>query len=973
MAYDFESLGSTGFQDLAASLAVAVFGPSVQVMGAGRDGGRDMYVDGPLSWTSGTSADSDETPSSGECQLPHAGDGDERLESWSGYTVFQVKHKQALASRPRDNATWLWSEVRKELDEWVLQPAAGRERTPQQLVFITNVALSPTPDSGGHDQLLRQLAEYDAALADHTRDVDERAATVRRRRLKRLRHISKIRFWDRNNLTALLNAHSGVRTAFKALLTVPDVLADLAAISGALPIDELEDGLRGHARSALLTDGRLYFAEAGGDSSSVQVHEVAIDLPVLAAGKGRSDPLDGDETERLSLIKVVLEQADHVLKPRVSTQRSPRHLILTGDPGNGKTTISRFLTQTYRAALLGHSTNLGADHRCVIDGTERALARMGRGLPRHPRWPIRIDLAEYAEERGHLVEDTMLRWITAKVNATSNSGSVTPRAMSIWQKQWPWFVVFDGLDEVTEAHVRAKVIARVVSFVNEAEGDNCDVFVVLTTRPVGYTENISPAQFRTLSLADLSPVEAVRYGTAVTNLRLRDDDERRQAVTKRLADAAESETFRHLLRTPLQVLILSIIIDSSAGNLAPDRFSLFWGYYNTVFTRERSKPTTMRNLLRDHGPQITKLHERVGFELQRRSEEADRSYAALTEQELRRIIRDILAEAGHKPGAAGDDLNERIFTAATQRLVLIAPRGKHGFGFDVRPLQELSAARHLTNGEFNEVAARLRSIAASPHWRNTWIFGAGRIFADGQDHLLPRVMGLVENVDVDAPNRLGRVVPVGPRLALDLLDDGMARSWPIYSDRLLELGLTVLHEPEPADLSATTRVLVRYADAGHGQRRAVADGLRTLLSGPTVTRQTLDRLQSHELATAEVQVGVRPATRGLHAVRKDPSLRTIADPRADWEEFTAEIDTAPLSGADLEVLLRAADTVRTVIGQISEEAAATIRRALNTTASAHALEAALTHVAPAEPALYIALRDDVLPEVYRTIHPDLHV
>jgi hypothetical protein len=82
-----------------------------------------------------------------------------------------------------------------------------------------------------------------------------------------------------------------------------------------------------------------------------------------------------------------------------------------------------------------------------------------------------------------------------------------------------------------------------------------------------------------------------------------------------------------------------------------------------------------------------------------------------------------------KPGAAGDDLLERIFNAATQRLVLIAPRGHHGFGFDVRPLQELSAARYLTNGEFDDVASRLRSIAASPHWRNTWIFAAGRVFS----------------------------------------------------------------------------------------------------------------------------------------------------------------------------------------------------------------------------------------------------
>jgi hypothetical protein len=967
VTYPFEQLGSAGFQDLAASLAVAEFGPSVQVMGAGRDGGRDMYFEGALTWPTRRTRDTDDQRNAERV----ADESDEvESETWTGYTVFQVKHKATIDARPQDNASWLWSEVRKELDSWT-EPEVGRDRTPRQLVFITNVGLTPTPGSGGHDQLRQLIADYDAALADPSRDVDDRAGDARRQRLRRLRQIQRLRFWDRNQLAALLNVHAGVRTAFKALLTVPDVLANLAALSSTLPSNELEDGLRRHARTALLGDGRLYFAEAGGDASSVQVHEVAIDLPALVHSGQDTDDTDNAEPARRSLINLVLDQADHVLTPSVTTHRSPRHVILTGDPGNGKTTISRFLTQAYRAALLRDATNLGADHRTAVDGTEHAMSRFGRPLPRHPRWPIRIDLAEYAEERGHLIDDTLIRWIAEKVNGTSNTGVVTPRAISRWQKEWPWFVVLDGLDEVTEPSVRATVIQRVVSFVNEAEGDDCDTFVLLTTRPIGYTENISPDQFRTLSLADLTADEAVAYGTAVTNLRLRDDEERRRTVVKRLEEAAESESFRHLLRTPLQVLILTIIIDSSSGNLAPDRFNLFWGYYDTVYTRERNKRTTLRTLLRDHKPQITKLHERVGFELQRRSEDGDRSYAALTEDELRRIVRDILGAAGHQPGTAGDDLLERILTAATQRLVLIAPRGQHGFGFDVRPLQELSAARHLTNGEFELVADRLRAIAANPHWRNTWIFAAGRIFVDGQDHLLSQLAELVETLDEDAARRLGRVVPVGPRLALDLLDDGMARSWPIYNNRLLERGMSVLNEPRPPDLPAITRVLLRYADAGHPQRTAVASGLRRLLAGPAITRNTVQHMQLREVAAAEVQVHVRPVTRGLRAVRKDRTAHLAADPVADWNQFAAEIDTAPIAGAELDALREAANIISGRQDVTTSPTRDIIIAALHVGAAATALEAALTHVAAAAPGLYSALRDQVLPDVYRTMHPQM--
>jgi hypothetical protein len=80
-----------------------------------------------------------------------------------------------------------------------------------------------------------------------------------------------------------------------------------------------------------------------------------------------------------------------------------------------------------------------------------------------------------------------------------------------WMKQWPWFLVLDGLDEVTEPTIRKRLIQRVTEFVNDAEAENCDVFVVLTTRPVGYTENIAPTQFERIDLDYVGPPEAVRY------------------------------------------------------------------------------------------------------------------------------------------------------------------------------------------------------------------------------------------------------------------------------------------------------------------------------------------------------------------------------------------------------------------------------------------------------------------------------
>jgi hypothetical protein len=242
---------------------------------------------------------------------------------------------------------------------------------------------------------------------------------------------------------------------------------------------------------------------------------------------------------------------------------------------------------------------------------------------------MRIDLAEYAQEGGLSEDSTLLSWIAHKVSMRSNAGEVKPSVLQSWMKQWPWFLVLDGLDEVTEPTVRKRLIQRVTEFVNDAEAENCDVFVVLTTRPIGYTENVAPTQFERIDLDYLEPAEAVRYGTLATGVRLRGDVDRIEKVVKQLKQAAEDEALRNLLRTPLQVLILTIIVDG-AGQVAPDRYSLFWGYFETVFKRERDKQGGLHHMLREYGQQIQLLHERVGFELQVRSEAGDRSYATLT-------------------------------------------------------------------------------------------------------------------------------------------------------------------------------------------------------------------------------------------------------------------------------------------------------------------------------------------------------
>ncbi|MDN5805182.1 MAG: hypothetical protein L0H26_11455 [Microlunatus sp.] len=542
-----------------------------------------------------------------------------------------------------------------------------------------------------------------------------------------------------------------MRRAFDGFLTAGDVLADLSALSTSLSQEQLGTALREHARTTLLSERRVYFDEAGGETKGVPVEEVAIDLPVLVGDPATSDRVIG----------YVLNRGEQVLKPSVTTRAKPRHLVITGAPGNGKSTVAKFLTHAYRAVFVGEDIDLGDDHERAVTRTKEALRAMGVRVPAHRRWPININLAKFALEQGTSEDYTLLRWIAQDLSRRVNSKDIPRWELWTWLKRWPSFIVLDGLDEVTEPAVRQALIAHIEAFAADLESDSCDALVVVTTRPTGYQDEVPTEVFERIDLSDLAVDDALRYGRLVTRVRVPDDEERRAGIIALLEQAALDDGLKRLLRTPLQTLIMSIIAESS-GQFSPSRFALFWGYFKTIEQREQKKKFAYGKLLRDHAPQVLDLHLRVGLLLQQLAETAEGTDAVLTLDELRDVAWRVLDDAGYEPSNNDKALLEHILTAAMHRLVLLTLRPDGGYGFDVRSLQELMAAYELTTGTLEQTIPRLRRIAASPHWRNTLLFAIGRYFSEPQPHQKQEATDLILTLDDDAPERLGSVFPVSP-------------------------------------------------------------------------------------------------------------------------------------------------------------------------------------------------------------------
>jgi len=932
--YDLQRLGPLGFQDCAAALAVKVLGARVHPMGRGPDGGRDLLANGVLLWSA-----------------------DERYgaDSWDGTTVFQVKHKATL-ERPATDAAWLWEQIRNELDKWS-DPDGGRGQVPHYLVFVTNVALTPVAERGGFDTVTKRIQKYLDHFDDESAEgyLDESAKGSARRereaRRDRMRRLRSWRIWDGNQIDGFLDAHEGVRRAFDGFLTAGDVLADLSRLSATLEDSELAPALKAHARWALINERNIYFDEAGAQPKGFPVDRVVIDLPVLVNGSDTPD----------RMIRHALQRGDHVMRPSLAAISKPRHVVVVGAPGNGKTTISKFLVHAYRAAWLSEDTDLGDEHKTAVQGTASALEAMGVSVPSHRRWPLRVDLARFALAKATDSDYTLLSWIAETLSKQIATKAVPKWALWPWFKAWPSMLVLDGLDEVTEPNVRKGLVSDIAAFASDAEANDADMFLVVTTRPNGYAGDMPESLFERVDLADLTIEDALTYGRMVTRVRVQDDEARRIGIETLLSQAAQQEPLRHLMRTPLQVLIMTIIAET-ARQFAPDRFGLFWGYYQTVLSREQTKPLAA-NLLRNNAQQILDLHRRAGLLLQQRAETATGSDAVLTADELNDIAWRVLADADYQPSTTDASLLSAIVTTATHRLVLLAPQSGGGFGFDVRSLQELMAAMELTTGTLDEVVPRLRRIAASPHWRNAFLFSCGRYFSEPQPHPHQAIVELVLGID-DAPERLGAILPVGPRIALEIVDDGMTSGIPKWLNTLAAYALTALHGPGPDDLNLFVVMLTRAATLNQTVRGLIADSLRDALGSTRAARNCAEKVQQVIGRLAE-RADLPNAVGGLATVKRDPSKALPNDPVADWGSFWDTI-LGYAGTVDDDALNTTADLLYKVaksgmhLGWETE-----LQRHLADPDLALIAEEALAYVAAATPSLVVSLRNHVMPLLWR--------
>jgi hypothetical protein len=750
MDYEIRNLGTEQFEHMAQSLVLKLLGADVGIFGPGPDGGREATFEGSIEWADG---------------IPAAGSvADAKV--WDGYVVAQAKFRSDELD-PQNNFIWLRNTLTKELNLWDKDESRRKKlgRLPEYLLIITNVRLSSV-ENGGIDSISTFLDKRCSALG-----------------------MKGWRLWHRDSISRLLDLCADVRAAYRGLLTTGDVLEGMKAWMVGDHSERVTAVVRSHAAKELLDDQWVRLGQAGEpESGKLALNRIAIDLPVVVSRPA----LEGPERKfEGTAIRHVLQAAD--LTFGGDNPFPLEHILLLGGPGQGKTRISQMLAQLYRLEFVRDViATLPQNVRELAASADAHFAEQAIPRPKNRRWPFRIDLAKLADVKDEDYNRPIVQRIARELSRRGDSVSSTEVHRLLGA--WPWLLILDGFDEVYAPEAREQVTSLINDFLIDAAARKADVFVVATTRPQGYGNELAGNGFRTVRLVSLGESRALEYAKTFARVRHEDDDVMYKQTIQRIGVALDDSESARLMRTPLQVTIMAILLERRASP-PRDRAGLYDAYYETIYSREAAKQSHLGVLLSKHKEDIDAVHARVGFGLQNDTGHTSRYDQGMPKAAVRDIVRERLAAEGHTSSTL-QRLTDQLLEATLNRLVLLVPVGMDNVGFELRSLQEFMAARELVGGADDAVLARMTKISTSGHWRNTWLLASALLFKN-REYLRDALLGTVHDAGLSSTRMM--VIPIEARLSMDLLVDGTGSQSPRYWRQLAEMAAGLLAYPAGRD------------------------------------------------------------------------------------------------------------------------------------------------------------------------------
>src|SRR5207302_6799267 len=279
--------------------------------------------------------------------------------------------------------------------------------------------------------------------------------------------------WDHDNLCRFIDQADEIRRAYSGFITTGDVLSALADWMQAERPDFVEV-MTAFLQKELLYSQAAKLESAGTDfDRQVPLAGVFVDLPFTQFLQEAATPQSTSPSVP-KVVALLLKGGAVVLRSDTNDRASSTaqisefplaRVVIVGGPGQGKSTVSQFLCQLYRAAILQSrpSQFLTSDAIHVIRSLQQQRANESQTLPVIRRFPIRIELNQFATELAKNPHLSLFEYIRTQITRLGST-VCSPNDLRSWLRIYPWLVVLDGLDEVPASTNRREMLQQIENF-----------------------------------------------------------------------------------------------------------------------------------------------------------------------------------------------------------------------------------------------------------------------------------------------------------------------------------------------------------------------------------------------------------------------------------------------------------------------------------------------------------------------------
>lgn len=633
MDYNLENLGPEKFQEICHSLLAKEF-PKTQCFPVGqRDGGRDA-----ISYFM----------------------GDEQ----TGFIVFQVK----FVRNPRGEKSpheWLRKVIKDEapkVDKLIPRGAKG-------YFLLTNVPGTAYPDSGSIDAVQQILTEH--------LDIPSQC-------------------WWRDDLNRRLDDGWNIKWAYPEILTGPDILRYIIESGLSEDAERRTSAIRAFIRDQFDRETEVRFKQV---ELQNKLLDLFIDVPVNLRTSLPQKNFRRQEaavlhaiTKELPATNMQINQtpsigaASFLLHPL--TQKHFNRVVIEGAPGQGKSTVTQYICQIHRSRILNERLD---DPRIPQEHRLNPV-----------RLPFKVDCRDFsswlsrinpfsADDDTNLPEDwqkSLESFLTNQVRHHSGGAIFSVSDLHAVIKISAVLLIFDGLDEVADISRRSEVIEQISKGANRLQEIAVSVQTLVTSRPAAFANSpgLPEDSFRYFDLQSIDRPLIDQYAGKWLRAR-RLEGKEASDVLKILKDKLDQPHLKELARNPMQLAILLSLIQTRGGSLPDKRTALYDTYVELFFNRESEKST----IVRDHRDLLIDIHRYLAWVLHAEAQIKKNRGSASTER-LRQLVEAYLKEEGHDLTLA-----QQLFTGMVERVVALVSRVEGTYEFEVQPLREYFAARHLYN------------------------------------------------------------------------------------------------------------------------------------------------------------------------------------------------------------------------------------------------------------------------------------